>query len=125
MTDALVLLVDDDPLTLKLLRDVLHHHGHRTAEARSGGEALRIAAREGPGLILLDVGLPDADGATVLARLRSHPATSTVPVVAVTASAMAGERERLLAAGFDDYVAKPVAVRDLLDRIGRLGGRAA
>ncbi len=71
-------------------------------------------------MVLLDVGLPDMSGVDALARLRADPRTRSVPVMAVTSSAMVGDRERLIGAGFDDYLAKPVGIRDLVERVRRL-----
>jgi CheY-like chemotaxis protein len=116
---ALVLVVDDDPLNRKLMRDVLRFAGHRTAEAATARSALALAADERPDLVLMDIRLPDMSGTEALRELRRAPATARVRVLAVTASAMRGDRERLLAAGFDDYIGKPLDVRDLLRRVDR------
>lgn len=117
MADELVLIVDDNALNLKLVRDVLRFEGFRTAEATTAEAALLIAGREAPDVVLMDVGLPGMSGVDALRRLRAAPRTRTTPVLAVTASAMSGDRERLIAAGFDDYLAKPIPVRDLVDRV--------
>ena len=120
MPRKLILIVDDNELNLKLLRDVLQLEGYRTVEAATAGSALERAVAEPPDLVLMDVGLPDLSGVDALHRLRAAPATRTIPVLAVTASAMAGDRERLIAAGFDDYVPKPIRVRDMMARVRRL-----
>ena len=112
-----MLIVDDDVLNLKLLRDVLRHEGYRVLEAATGEEALALAAADPPAVVLMDVNLPDQSGVTVLLGLRARPATRAARVLAVTASAMVGDRERLLAAGFDDYLAKPIRVRALVERV--------
>ncbi len=117
MTAKLVLIVNDNDLNVKLLRDVLRFEGYRTAEAATGASALDIAANEPPDLILMDVSLPDMSGIEALQRLRTTPGTTATPVLAVTASAMVGDRERLIAEGFDDYLAKPIRVRELIDRV--------
>ena len=111
----LVLIVEDNEKNLKLVRDLLEFRGFRTIEATSGAEGLRLAAAERPSLVLMDVQLPDMDGVEALDRLRREPATARTPVVAVTAFAMKGDRERLLSAGFDAYVAKPIDVRSFVD----------
>jgi two-component system, cell cycle response regulator DivK len=117
----LVLVVEDNDKNLKLVRDLLRFRGFRTAEARTGADGLRLAAEgERPCLILMDVQLPDVDGVEVLRRLRASAETADVPVVAVTAFAMKGDRERLLAAGFDAYVAKPIDVRTFVDDLAPL-----
>ena len=120
MAARLALIVDDNAFNLKLLRDVLRFEGYRTAEAATATSALASAAAERPDVVLLDVGLPDMSGVDALARLRADPRTRSVPVMAVTSSAMVGDRERLIGAGFDDYLAKPVGIRDLVERVRRL-----
>lgn len=120
MAGRLALIVDDNALNLKLLRDVLRFEGYRTSEAATAESALALAAAEPPDVVLMDVSLPDLSGIEALRRLRAVPATRTTPVLVVTASAMVGDRERLLAAGFDDYLAKPVKVRELVERVRRL-----
>ena len=116
MSGRLALIVDDNELNLKLLRDVLRFEGYRTAEAATAASALALAAAEPPDIVLMDVSLPDMNGIEVLRLLRAAPATVATPILAVTASAMVGDRERLLAAGFDDYLAKPIRVRELVER---------
>jgi two-component system, cell cycle response regulator DivK len=111
LPDAPVLIVEDNPRNLKLARDLLQIHGFRTLEATTGADALTIAESELPRLVLLDIQLPDLDGASVLAELRRRPRTARIPVVALTAFAMHGDRERFLEAGFDGYISKPVAVK--------------
>ena len=113
MADPVILIVEDNELNLKLLRHVLGVRGYRTVEARSAEEALELARAEPPQLVLMDIQLPGMDGIAALQALRALPQTATVPVVAVTAFAMMDDRDRLLAAGFDGYVQKPIAVREL------------
>jgi two-component system, cell cycle response regulator DivK len=113
----LVLIVDDNELNLKLARDVLRHAGLRTLESSTGGDALTLAAAHRPDVILLDIRLPDLDGTEVLARLKAVVATASIPVVALTSFAMKGDRERLLADGFDGYLAKPIAVREFPEQV--------
>jgi two-component system cell cycle response regulator DivK len=113
----LVLIVDDNEKNLRLARDVLRHAGFRTIEATNGVEGVRLAAVHIPNVILMDVRLPDMDGPAALADLRSEPRTAGIPVVAVTSSAMMGDRERLLAAGFDGYLEKPINVREFADQV--------
>lgn len=110
MADARVLVVEDNERSLKLACDVLQLHGYSTLTARTGAEAVVVAATQQPGLVLLDVALPDMDGVETLSALRANPRTAALPVVAVTAFAMKGDRERLLEAGFDGYVSKPIDV---------------
>jgi signal transduction histidine kinase/CheY-like chemotaxis protein len=109
----LILIVEDNEVTLTLLRDVLGANGYRTLEASSAEDALTLARAEGPQLILMDVQLPGMDGLAALRALRAMPETTTTPVIAVTAFAMKDDRERLLSAGFNGYLEKPVNVREL------------
>jgi CheY-like chemotaxis protein len=94
-----------------------HHSsttGHRTLEATTGARAVALATAHCPDLVLMDIQLPDIDGIEALGRLRADERTASLPVVALTAQAMEGDRERFLAAGFDGYLAKPVNVADLI-----------
>jgi two-component system cell cycle response regulator DivK len=113
----LVLIVDDNEMNLKLARDVLRHAGFRTLEAATGEEAVALAAAHRPDVIMLDIRLPDLDGTEVVARLKELEATASIPVVALTSLAMKGDRERLLADGFDGYLEKPIAIRDFPDQV--------
>ena len=114
MPDERILLVEDNALNMKLLRDVLVATGYHTIEATTGGDAVSLATEHVPSLVLMDIELPDIDGVETLHRLRADARTTDIPVVAVTAQAMRGDRERFLAEGFDGYVAKPVDLRELL-----------
>jgi two-component system cell cycle response regulator DivK len=112
MTQAdLILIVEDNELNLELVRDLLQHHGYDTVEARNAADALTLAAERRPDLILMDIQLPDEDGVRTLDRLRADAETASIGVVAVTAFAMADDRQRLLRAGFDGYLEKPIDVR--------------
>ena len=119
MAGELVLIVEDNPGNMKLARDVLEFHGFRTAGAETAARALELVAGERPRLVLLDVQLPDMDGPTLLAHLRADRALSGVAIVAVTAFAMAGDRERFLEAGFDGYLAKPIDVKSFPEHVRR------
>jgi CheY-like chemotaxis protein len=113
VSGELILIVEDNERNLKLLRDLLGAHGYRTAAARTGEEGVAFARAEPPGLVLMDVQLPGMDGVAALHELRAAPETAGTPVVAVTAFAMKDDRERLLQAGFDGYLEKPIDVRAL------------
>ena len=113
MAGAMILIVEDNERNLKLLRDVLGVSGYSTAEARSAEEALERVRAEPPQLVLMDIQLPGMDGVAALRALRALPETAAVPVVAVTAFAMKDDRDRLLAAGFDGYIEKPIDIRAL------------
>ena len=109
-----VLVVEDNERNMKLFRDVLQATGYRTLEATSGEEALVLATEHLPDLVLMDIQLPDIDGVEALRRLRADERTAGLPVLALTAQAMQGDRERFLEAGFDGYVSKPVNVVELI-----------
>jgi two-component system cell cycle response regulator DivK len=119
MTGVLVLVVEDNPKSMTLLRDVLRVSGYRTLEAATAGQALALATDHRPMLVLMDVRLPDMDGIEALRRLRADARTASIPVLAVTAQAMKGDRERFEAAGFDGYLSKPVDVDELLAAVER------
>jgi len=125
MTNPRILIVEDNPKNMKLVRDVLEHHGYTTIAAVSAEDALAAAAERPPDLILMDIALPGIDGFEALRHLKSDPSTEAIPVCALTAFAMNDDRERCLQAGFDGYLVKPISVtefpgqvRDLLDREG-------
>ena len=117
MTGERILVVEDNAKNMKLFRDVLVATGYQTIEATTGGEAVDMASEHTPDLVLMDIQMPDFDGVEALRRLRADDRTASIPVVALTAQAMQGDRERFLAAGFDGYVSKPVNVRDLLGTV--------
>ena len=114
-----ILVVEDNEKNMKLFRDVLQATGHRTLEAATGGQAVELATAHSPDLVLMDIQLPDIGGVEALGRLRADERTASVPVVALTAQAMEGDRERFLAAGFDGYLSKPVNVAELMDTVKR------
>ena len=117
MTGERILVVEDNELNMKLFRDVLVATGYRTLEATTGGEAVELATEHAPDLVLMDIQLPDLGGVQALGRLRENERTAAIPVLALTAQAMDGDRERFLAAGFDGYLSKPVNVRELIDTV--------
>ncbi len=121
MAGALILVVEDNARNMTLVRDVLRATGYRTLEASTGGQALVLAAEHGPALVLMDIRLPDMDGVETLRRLRLDGRTASIPVIAVTAQAMHGDRERFEAAGFDGYLSKPVDLDELLGAVERHG----
>ena len=117
MTDQLILIIEDNERNLKLVRDVLQFNGFQTAEARTAEDGLALASASPPDLVLLDLQLPGIDGMEAFRQLRGSPPTAAVPVVAVTALAMKDDRERVLRAGFDGYLEKPISVRALPDQV--------
>ena len=118
-----VLVVEDNARNMKLFRDVLQVSGYRILEATTGERAIALAAEHGPDLVLMDIQLPDIDGLEALDRLKADERTAAVPVLALTAQAMEGDRERFLAAGFDGYLSKPVDVADFVATVRRFCDR--
>lgn len=117
MTDGVrILYIEDNPQNMRLVRKILNHAGYQMLEAETGLAGLEIAERECPDLILLDINLPDIDGLEVSNRLKASP-QANIPIIALTANAMVGDRERMLSAGCDGYLPKPVARMDLLNTI--------
>ena len=125
MTGRQIVVAEDNERNMKLFREVLESSGYRTLEAETGERAVALAIEHRPDLVLMDIHLPDIDGVEALRLLRADERTGSVPVVALTAQAMEGDRERFLAAGFDGYLSKPVNIMDLLDAVRRYceGGR--
>jgi two-component system, cell cycle response regulator DivK len=117
MAGEQILVVEDNETSMKLFRDVLQATGYRTLEATTGREAIELASEHRPDLVLMDIRLPDFDGLEALGRLRADARTASVPVLALTAQAMEGDRDQFLAAGFDGYVSKPVNIVELLGTV--------
>lgn len=115
-----ILIVDDKAASRELLHTVLERQGYAVSEAANGKEALEKVRAEAPDLVLLDLQMPIRNGYEVLDELRKDAAYATLPVIALTASAMQGDREKALAAGFTGYLAKPVALSHLREEIRRL-----
>jgi CheY-like chemotaxis protein len=103
-----ILLADDNLPSRELMREILEASGHRVVEAANGRDALDLARQNQPELVFLDLQMPVLDGFQVIRELRADVRFHRLPVVAVTASAMIGDRERAIAAGFDSYIAKPI-----------------
>jgi two-component system cell cycle response regulator DivK len=114
-----ILVVEDNDRNLKLLRDVLEYAGYEVRTARTAEDGITLAASEPPDLVLMDLQLPGIDGIEALRRLRESQRTAGIPVVAVTAQAMKEDRERVLEAGFNGYVEKPISVRAFPDQVRR------
>jgi CheY-like chemotaxis protein len=116
----LILSAEDRPSSRELLRLVLEHAGYAVIEAEDGEEALDRARDGNPDLILLDLQMPGLDGYGVLAALRGEARFRNLPVLALTASAMRGDRERIMDAGFTDYLAKPAGPEVLRETVARM-----
>jgi len=117
MAGELILVVEDNDKNRKLVRDVLTAKGYRLVEAETGEDGVRLARDEHPVLVLMDIQLPGINGIEALRQLRADPATAGIPVIAVTASAMTQDRQKILAAGFDAYQSKPISIRPFLDLV--------
>ena len=113
----LVLIVEDNEKNMKLTRDILQYHGFATLEATTGEDGVALAASRKPRLILMDIQLPGIDGVTALERIRNEAGTSTIPIVAMTASVMKEDRERFDKAGFDGFITKPIDVKRFPDQV--------
>ncbi len=120
MSEPLVLLVEDHPDNRVLARKLLERAGFRVVEAVDGRQALEQAAACKPDLVLLDMSLPEVDGWTVARTLRGAPEFATLPIVALTAHAMDGDRERGLEAGCDEFMTKPIEVATFIPTLRRI-----
>ena len=119
-----ILIVEDNDKNLKLVRDVLRFKGYETIEAMTAEEGLRLAREELPSLILMDIQLPDFDGITALKRLRADELMRETPVLAVSASAMPDDQQKIIASGFNDYITKPIDILRLIETVERFIGKA-
>jgi CheY-like chemotaxis protein len=115
-----VLIAEDNAVNRELLRELLELRGYTVLEACDGQEALHVIEQAQPELLLLDIGMPIMDGFAVIRRIRENPRLAGLPVVAVTAYAMRGDREKILNSGFDGYLSKPVNARSLSEELNRL-----
>ena len=123
MAQELVLIVEDNEKNRKLIRDLLQAKGYQTIESDTAEEGLRLAEERKPALVLMDIQLSGMDGITAMKRLKTSAVTRTIPVMAITASAMTHNRESMLAEGFDGYQIKPFNLSGFLADIARLTGQ--
>jgi len=123
MAGELILIVEDNEKNRRLVRDVLQFKGYETIETETGEEGVELARTRHPALVLMDIQLPGIDGITALRQLREDPATRTIRVMAVTASAMTQDRQTILAAGFDGYQSKPINVKAFLEAVQEMLAR--
>ena len=117
---ARILVIEDSPTNMRLSVDVLESAGHTVLQASRANDGIEIAKRERLDLILMDIQLPDMDGLTATRLLKADPHTQKVPIVAVTASAMKGDRERILQAGCDGYIEKPIRYKFFLSEVASI-----
>lgn len=103
-----ILYIEDNEQNRRLIRKVLNFNGYDVLEAEDGLKGIAVAAREHPDLILMDINLPGIDGMEATSRLKSSPDLSEIPIIALTAAAMRGDRERIMASGCDGYLQKPI-----------------
>ena len=120
MAGELILIVEDNEKNRKLERDILQFHGYRTAEAVNAEDGIVLAQATPPALILMDIQLPRMNGIEALHVLRADARTQAIPVIAVTASAMTQDRQKIMAAGFDGYQSKPINVKSFLEAVEAL-----
>ncbi len=120
MANELILVVEDNDKNRKLVRDVLTFKGYEIIEAETGEEGLRLARDRHPSLIMMDIRLPGIDGVETLRQLRAEEATRDIPVMALTASVMTADQQRITQAGFDACQAKPISVKDFMATVERL-----
>lgn len=113
----LILIAEDDLKNLKLVRDLLQVSGYHTLEAADGWQAVELARKRKPDLILMDIQMPVMDGLEATRILKADPATRDIPVLALTSYTMAGDRERILGAGCNDYLSKPIDTRAFLEKV--------
>ena len=112
-----VLIVEDNELNMKLFHDLLDAHGYRTIQTRDGLEALDLARKHAPDLILMDIQLPEVSGLEVTKWLKEDDKLKQIPVIAVTAFAMKGDEEKIRQGGCEAYISKPIAVMHFLERL--------
>ena len=121
-----ILIVEDNEKNMKLVRDILQHDGHATLEAATGREGVRLATEAQFDLVLMDIQLPDIDGIAVLQEIRRNAALDAVPVVAVSASVMPDEQQKIVSSGFDAFITKPIQLKQFRETVRRFlaNGRA-
>ncbi len=112
-----ILIVEDNELNMKLLRDILDAYGYATITTAYGATVLDLACKHLPDLILMDLQLPDVSGLDVARRLKDHVQTRNIPIIAVTAFAMVGDEHKALTSGCDGYVSKPIVIKDFLEMV--------
>ena len=120
MDEKMVLVIEDDELNLKLVQEMLRLGNYRTIEAMDAETGIQMSRRHKPDLILMDIHLPKMDGLSATRIIKSDENLKQIPIVALTALAMADDREKALEAGCDDYITKPFRLKNLLKAIDQL-----
>ena len=120
MSNELILIIEDNEKNRKLCRDVLQVKGYKTIESETAEDGLTLARSQAPALILMDIQLPGMDGITAMKQLKADPGTQSIPIIAITASAMTHNRTTMLAEGFDGYQTKPITLKDFLGEVERV-----
>lgn len=122
MLNHRILYVEDNFQNQRLVRKILSSRGIEMIDAGDGLTGVDMAVKEQPSLILMDISLPGIDGVEATQRIRSIPETAKIPIIALTANAMRGDRERFIAAGCDDYLPKPISSADLIAMVEKYLG---
>lgn len=112
-----ILIVEDNELNMKLFHDLLEVHGYETLQTKDGREALQLARKHRPDLILMDIQLPEVSGLEVTKWIKADDELKSIPVIAVTAFAMKGDEEKIRSGGCEAYIAKPISVNSFLETI--------
>ncbi len=123
MASELILIIEDNEKNRKLIRDLLQVKGYQTIESETAEEGLRLAEEKTPALILMDIQLSGMDGISAMKQLKAASKTKTIPIMAITASAMTHNRESMLAEGFDAYQTKPFNLSEFLADIEQFIGK--
>jgi len=120
MANELILIIEDNEKNRKLARDVLQVKGYQTIESETAEDGLKLTFENSPALILMDIQLPGMDGITAMKQLKGDARTRSIPIIAITASAMTNNRQTMLAEGFDGYQTKPITLKDFLGEVERV-----
>ena len=114
-----ILIVEDNEKNMKLVRDILRHQGCETIEAVNGLDGVRLAQEQRPDLVLMDIQLPDIDGMEALGRIRADRSLDAVPVLAVSASVMPDDQQKIISSGFDAFITKPINLKQFVETVQR------